>query len=1073
MRKVKLILTVLMVLSGTFAFAQKLTVSGTITDAATGEPLPGAAILIKGSPYGVVADNNGQYTISVEANGTLGFTTIGYQDLEVNVEGRTKIDVALQPDNELLEETIVVAFGSATKESFTGSATVVKSEDIQKTQGSNIIQSLSGKVAGVQMSSSNGAPGSEPTLLIRGYGSIYSGTSPLYVIDGVPFSGDINTIAPSDIESMTVLKDAASSALYGARGANGVVLITTKRANKGEAEISFDMKLGVNQRAMKDYNYIKDPAQYYETHYGALRSYFAENYGEGMAHAYASQALTSTSANGGLGYNIYTLPDGEYLIGTNGKLNPNAKLGAKYTNPIDGNTYLMTPDNWNDYAYKNGARQEYNLTVNGGTEKFKIFASLSYLNNSGIVDKSGFDRLNGRIKAEYQAKKWLKIGANANFSKYNYDQLDNNGESNSTGNIFAFTSQVAPIYPLFARTENGEIYINPKTGLKAYDFGDGTYFPMSRSFITNGNALATTKVDTINSEGNAFGTNGFVEIEFIKGLKLNVNAGYNLDEYRSTTVQNPYYGQFATENGILSKGHGRSYSYNVQQLLTYDNTFGKHTVSALIGHEYYYSESKKLSASKSNMFNQTNLELDGAVVDRSSASSSAGYYNVEGWLARVQYDYAGRYFASASFRRDGSSHFATAKQWGNFWSFGAAWLINKENWFNASWVDLLKIKASVGETGNDSIGSYRYTDLYQILNSANQIGVSFYTKGNPNITWETNINANAGVEFEMFRGRLGGAVELFSRKTRDMLFSFPTAPSIGYTSYYANVGDMVNRGIEFELYGDVVRTKNISLSLNLNGTTFRNEITRLPEERKNLCIDGHNGFASGNYYIGEGLSRYTFYTKEFAGVDPKTGKSLWIKELKEDPEDATKVTGTTTTDKYSEAADRLVGDCIPALYGGFGFNFAAYGVDFSANFTYQIGGLAYDSGYASAVSSPYSAKVGQNFHADVLNAWTPENPNSTIPRFQYNDTDCGSTSSRFLTDASYLNIQNITLGYTFPSKWMQKIKIASLRIFATADNLWYASKRQGLDPRQSLSGSTNATTYSPMRTISGGISIKF
>ena len=360
------------------------------------------------------------------------------------------VKVYMQSDEEVLEEVMVVAYGTAKKSAFTGSAAVVDAGEIGKIQTSNVVNALNNKVAGIQMNTASGQPGSTtPSIRIRGISSINAGNDPLIILDGAPYDGDLNNISNQDIESMTVLKDAASNALYGARGANGVIIITTKKGKSGRARISVDAKYGVNDRATRDYDFVSSPAQYYEMYYGSLKNYYL-NAGQSFAsaHANANSAMLG-DGDMGLNYNIYNTPEGEYLIGTNGKLNPNATLGRLVEN--NGETYLLTPDNWLNEAYRQSARQEYNVSASAGTDRSSFYASISYLNNEGITANSDYERLTGRLKADYKLKDWLKAGANMAYTHYDANSLGEDGSSGSSGNIFAYATQVAPIYPLYIR----------------------------------------------------------------------------------------------------------------------------------------------------------------------------------------------------------------------------------------------------------------------------------------------------------------------------------------------------------------------------------------------------------------------------------------------------------------------------------------------------------------------------------------------------------------------------------------------------------------------------------------------
>ena len=1072
MKKIKLFFLAMAMLVSSLAYGQNLTVTGVVKDSSTGEGVPFASLQIKGTMTGASSDLDGNYSISVPADGVLIFSSVGYITQEVPVAGKAQHNVMLEPDTHVLEETIVVAFGTATKESFTGSATVVKSDDIAKVQASDATRALEGVVAGVQMTTSSGSLGSSPSIMIRGASSINAGTAPLYVVDGIPFEGDMNNINPADIESMTVLKDAASNALYGARGANGVIMITTKKAKHGDAVVNVDAKWGLNTKALKNYDYITDPGQYYEVYYSGLKNFYMNKQGmsEYEAHTQANQIIGGDPDDGGLGYMVYTVPEGQSFIGINGKLNPYATLGRVVD--YNGQSYWLTPDNWLEETYRKSIRHEYNVSVSGTSGNASVLASFGYLNNKGIVDGSDMYRYTARLRADYQAKEYLKVGGNFSYTNFNYNNgNDGEGSSTSTGNVFAIANDIAPIYPLYIRDAMGRI-MTDRYGYKMYDYGNGMNANATRPYMMNSNALQASLLDKNNSEGNAFNGNGYAEVKFLKDFTFTFNAGLGLQEYRVSNVMNMYYGQYATMGGLVAKSHNRSLTLNLQQLLNWNKTInGIHHLSALLGHENYVANSYSLSASKSQMFSMENDELNGAVVDGKSAGSSRGTYNNEGYFARVQYDYLNRIFVSASYRRDASSRFHPDHRWGNFWSLGGGWILNEEAWFpRAPWIDMLKLKASIGSQGNDNIGNYLYTDTYYLSNNNGTPALAFGTKGNKTITWETNTNFNAGVDFEFLRARVTGSIEYFHRNTTDMLYFFPVPASLGYAGYYDNIGDMRNAGVEFSTNVNLVRRDGFNWSVYLNFTHYKNKVTMIPEENKTTTVEGYRGFASSTTFIGEGLPLNTFYMYKYAGVDPETGDALWYMNVKDENGN---VIGREKTATYSQATQYLCDDPTPDLYGGFGTSLDYRGLDFSVSFTYQIGGLSYDSGYASYMASPTNTGAGKNFHRDILNSWTPENRDTDVPRFQYNDQYTAAASDRFLVNASYLNIQNAQIGYTFPQRMTRNMHFNKLRVYVACDNIWYWSCRQGLDPRQSFSGATSNAMNSPVRTISGGFNITF
>ena len=1056
----KLFLLLAALITTITVMAQNQTVSGTVTSA-DGEPLAGATVMGVGTTIGTATDVDGNFTLSLPAKvKKLHVSYVGMNSRDVDITPG-KMTIVLDGTN-MLDEVISVAYGTAKRSAFTGSASVLDASEIEQVQVTNPVDALKGKVSGVQINSASGAPGnSSPTVLIRGISSINAGNSPLIVLDGTPYDGGLDNISTQDIESMTVLKDAASNALYGARGANGVILITTKKGKQGNARVTLDAKWGQNSRAISDYDVISSPAQYYEVFGRALGNYAARVGGYDDA-----RALSFANANliGLLGYNVYSIPQGENMLVDGYKLNPNAVLGNTYT-AADGSEYLLLPDDWSDAIYKNSLRQEYNLSVSQGTDKGSFYASASYLNNEGITINSGYERFTGRLAADLQAKKWLKVGANMSYTHYESKFNGDDGSSSSSGNIFAVNNVLAPIYPLYVRDAQGNI-MKDSNGNTMYDYGDGMNLGLpSRPVFSQANPLSQNILDVSKYTGNAMTASGYAEIRFLRDFKFTTNNSVNLYEQRQTAVTNPFYGQYAESNGIVSKYSTRRIDYTYQQLLNWARQFGDHNINVLLGHENYWNKYSYLYASRSNMLLPGNEELDGAIIDGSSSSYETDYNN-EGWFGRVNYDYDSKYFGSVSLRRDASSRFDPDHRWGTFWSASAAWIISKEAFFQAPWVDMLKLKVSYGEQGNDNIGNFRYINTYTIVNAGGHPAAIPNTLGNKNITWEKGGNLNYGVDFSLFNERLTGTIEGFYRKTSDMLFSFPLPPSYGYTSYYDNVGDMVNKGFEIDLHGDIIRTRDITWSANLNLTWYKNKITRLPEERKTMTVDGVDGYSSGSYFYGEGEPLYTYRIKKFAGVNKENGNSMWYYKDKNTGE-------LKTTETYSQGDFFLCGTALPDVYGGFGTSVNAFGFDFSIDFNYQLGGQVYDGTYAGLMSSPYQQSRGRSFHKDLLNAWTPENNNSNIPYMMYSDQYVTSTSDRFLTSASYLALQNINFGYTIPSKLTKKMEVERIRLYLSCDNVALWSKRKGLDPRQSITGSVTNAYYAPIRTISGGINVTF
>lgn len=1043
--------------------AQSINVKGTVVDD-NGQPVIGASVMIKGTLKGDVTDVSGHFRLDgVKTSDKLSVSCIGM--ISVEVDPQQEMTIHLKTDQQQLDEVLVVAFGQQTKSSFTGSASVVKSETLEKKQLTNVISGLQGEVAGLQMTNNSGSPTATPSIAIRGFGSINAGTSPLIIVDGAPYDGGWNNLNPSDVESITVLKDAASNALYGARGANGVIMITTKKGKSENATITLDAKWGVNSRATQEYDYVTDPGQYYEMYYQALYNYNVRDNGLSAydAHVTANNTLGRPASQGGLGYIVYSVPENEYLIGTNGRLNPHATLGNRVYN--DGKFYTLLPDSWIDEAFRKSLRQEYNLSLSGGNDKLNFYGSLGYLNNKGIAYNSDFERYTARFKTDYQAKKWLKVGASLS-----YTHTDQN-DVNDGDNLFAMVTELAPIYPVYLRDDNGDI-MTDENG-KMYDYGSGENGGAKRpaNLLPARNPLQANELNQNGTKANISTLNGYADITPLEGLKITLNGTVTDNEWNNSSKIQPFYGNTASTypGGYISKTAYQTFTLNFQQIVNYTRQFGRHNVTVMAGHENYRYNYNYVWGDRENMFSYFGTDdLNGAVKVISNGSATS-LYNTEGWFSRAMYNFDEKYFLSASYRRDASSRFHPDHRWGNFYSVGGAWTLNKEDWFNVSWIDMLKLKASWGQQGNDAIGDYRYTDTYSIDNVDGKVALVQSSVGNPDITWETNSNFNTGVEFDIFRSRITGSIEYFRRKTTDMLCFVYVPMSGGYGGSYDNVGDMMNKGVELDLHFNVLRTKDFNWDVNLNATHFKNKLLMLQEDNKKAILDGHPGYVNGSYFYGEGLPIHTFRLKKFAGVS-ETGESLWY-QFNEETGETVKTTSNSNATYYN------CGSADPDLYGGFSTTLSFKGFDLSVNFNYSIGGKAIDYGYMALMSNPSAGDTGFAFHKDLLKAWSETNTDSNIPRFQYAvkdvDTSASALSDRFLTNASTLTLQTINLGYTLPKNWVSKIGLSNLRVYVSGDNLYYWSKRKGFDPRGSFWGSTSTTAYSPMRTFTGGLTVQF
>ncbi len=1065
----------------------KVSVTGKVTDAKTGEPIVGAYVFIKNSNIGVLTAIDGFYTIEIKdekAKTILVYDILGYVRQEIEYKKQKNINVKLEEDTQVLDETIVVAFGTTTKEAFTGSATVIKSDDLKKRQTTNVANALVGSVAGLQMKGASGAPGAGAgSMNIRGIASINAATDPLIIVDGAPYPAGLSNISQNDIESVTVLKDAASAALYGARGAAGVILITTKKAKSKNASINFDMKWGGSTRAIQDYETIESPAEYYKAYYTQLfnrRVY--DGYDKFSANTWANQKMMNE-----LAYNVYTLPEGQSLIGLNGEVNPKAVLGRKY---LGGNneTYYLQPDDWKNAAYKTGFRQEYNLSINGAHNKGGFYASIGYLGDNGIIQYTGYNRLSTRLRADYNATKWLNIDANIAYTHAKKTANPNMGTDFGSNNIMHYTSNIAPIYPIFVRKVNdkGEIYINKdKYGHEQYDYGvqATNYFGLQRPFLATGNPLGSNRYNVDNGLYNTFNGTFSANFKFTDHLSAKIASTVIYKTTSLTSYANGFEGPKMGVKGEVNKQKDESLRTNNLQTLTYNNTWKGHSLNAMIGHEYYTSKYSQLYAAAQGAFSPEILEINAFAEKLQNSESFSSFYNVEGYFLSTSYDYNKKYYASLSYRRDASSKFYKKRRWGNFWSLGGAWIISKEKFLeNVSWIDVLKLKASIGQQGQDGIKDFAYTDVYELSKaSATEMSPKFSRIGNKDITWETTTNFNIGTEFIFWNGRFSGNIETYYKYTKDLLFWLSIPESAGTRGYFGNIGDIANYGVELSLTGTLVKTRNVDWSINLNLAHNKTKILKLPKSK----IEKTGGYTDQGYWyaIGGPLQNRMMY--DYAGVNEK-GQALYYYDEEFIKRDANgkfesaeinkpskNRSGTTT--KKGEATKYAIGSSLPVVFGGFGTTLVIGDFDLSLTFDYQLGGTIYDSRYQALMSPTLNAQgAGSNFHKDWVKSWSVNNKSSNIPYWQYGDEYLAMESTRWLTSASYLNFQSFSIGYNIPLKKLGIKKVLNkCRVYAMGENLGFISARKGLDPRYSFGSSASMNVYSPVCTISGGIQLTF
>ncbi|MBO5445528.1 MAG: TonB-dependent receptor [Muribaculaceae bacterium] len=1072
----KRLLTLMAVMTAIVASALgQRTASGYVYSVSDDQPVVGATVLVKGTTIGTSTDLDGNFTIkNIPANASkLVVSYVGMLAQEVSIGEDLKI--GLHSDAHELDDLMVVAYGTAKKSEYTGAASVVNAETLENRLVTNVTNALNGAVAGVQTLNDNGQPGVGSKVRIRGVGSINASMTPLYVLDGVPYDGDIAALNPSDIESITVLKDAAAAALYGARGANGVILVTTKRGKMGTTKVTVDAKWGANSREVTNYDVISSPATYYELSYAAQRNAALYNlgYDADRAHAYANSQMLSA-----LGYQVYTVPDGETLIGPNGKLNPNATLGYRYGN------YYFTPDDWGKETFRNGLRQEYNVSVSGANDKFNYYFNGGYTKDEGTIKNSSYERLSTRLSVDYNVTKWLKLGTNISYAyaKSDYPRDMDSDSSTSNGNAFYAANNVAPIYPIYVRDAEGNIVYDESYNKPVYDYGDAKSTPLARPIITNGNPAGQLIYDSREYLTDLFNGKWYLKLTPVDGLTLTGTLGYTVNNTRYHMVLNGIYGQFTTQGGNATQESDRTSGLTIQGIANYQHTFNDvHNLQAMVGYESYDYKSEYVQGSGMGLYNPFSWAVNNTLMN--DARRGYGAYNeyaTRGIFGQINYNYDTRYFLTGMYRRDASSRFAPDHRWGNFFSVSAAWDIAKEHFMDAShnWLNQLKLRASFGQQGNDNlwngvgVGSYyyyAYMDQYSIDGTTSWSDGVLAFKGNPDITWETSNSFNIGLDYAFLDGKVTGTLEYFNRQTSDMLYNRPVAPSLGYNTIPMNIGSMRNYGMELEVNYKPIKTDKIDWSINFNGTWINNKILKLAPELNGEWI-------SGSRIYREGESMYQLYLVKYAGVDPATGKSLyWGWDYDKDTNE--KIEGSYhVKDTYDTKDRQCSGNLLPKFYGGFGTNLSLYGFDISVAFSYQAGGKIYDSGYKNLMGSGYSSDYGHAWHKDILNAWTPENRFTDVPRLDATDSYTFSSGNvvtdRALVSSNYLSLNNITVGYTIPASVTKKFGVSALRVYFSGDNIALWSARKGLDPRQDFVSATTST-YTAVRCLSGGIKIEF
>lgn len=1177
----RLISTLLVLLTiGVQAFAQSA-VSGKVTDEA-GEPCVGANVLIKGTTTGTMTDLDGNYSLTdVRKGAILVFSSIGYTSQEVRLGSSSVVNVVLKSDADFLNEVVIVGYGTAKRKDLTGSLTQIDNKLIASQNSSSATKALEGAVPGIVYASVDGQPGNDAGLRVRGLGSTNVGASnALVIIDGVPAQGDnpLSNMNQEDIASITVLKDAASTAIYGSRGANGVILVTTKRGDSGRTKISFQARAGWNtvgsykvgqvDNAAGIYEYLwqsiynsyrygvngagpalnKETGEYYTnignpnvSHDAAaefasqhLFNYIGLNdsFGRNMLGNYMAYNVPgATYTPDGTGSSASSTMTGAYLVGTDGKINPNASL--------------LYDDTYADALLKTGFRQQYDLSASGGSDKEDHYLSLGYLTDPSYVPNSRFERITGRANINVNLFKWLKVGANVGYtrSRTNYQGTywaARNSGSNQ-GNITRYVNGHTPIVPFYAHDAEGN-YIYDKNGDKVRNYlYNSTYSPLGQTGNNYGSTDIMYAMDNDIREDltSTLNTRTYIEIPFLDHFTFRTDFAYDKINRTTTVYYNGTTGRAASMGGYFGKRMNDIEVMNLQHRLTYNQDFGKHHVDAMALFEDSDWEQQTVNWGSADEFIPGFLAA-GNFVGRYYGAGSAptpGYgHDIErmrSWLGRANYIFADKYYVSGSVRRDGSSKFRKENRWGTFWSVGAGWRFTEESFMQDlrdSWLNNGKLRASYGVIGNQNgIGRYQtyrtwgYSTTYQTTNNGtgrptgDSYKLSMGGLVNTQLTWEETKTFDVGLDLTLFN-RIDLTFDWYNRVTGNSQFNQPVSYlAMGQTTLPRNIAELTNRGIELDINADIIRTKDIRWNVAFNITHYTTKLTDLPDDAipahaeglpDGTWEDNQGSWASAggsqqnaNVYLrGIGRDWFNLYMYKYAGIDQSSGLPMYFHRVTEADHAAgkykdTEVGGSVKTTNYANASKYEVGSAIPTFQGGFNTSFSYKNFYVNAQFAYQIGGKFFSRNYAEYLYNVVDAQMYRMMFVskDVKgNTWTPDNTGAGFPMQWYpageNSYFSGTSANggnwsftdESLFSASYLRLKNLTLGYNVSKSLLNKLRIdkvvSNIKVFASSDNLFILSAAKAIDPTMSASGGYNdvdSYTFPNMRTYTIGINLDF
>ncbi len=1072
------------------AQVQARTTNGIVVDAGTGEEIIGATVMPIGGGQGTATDLDGKFTLNVPDNvKTARVSAVGYKEQIVNLTPNMRIQLESTATN--IDEVVVIGYGTATKESLTGSVAVVGSKEIEDRPVTSVTQALEGNAPGVQVNSTTGAPGSSPAIRIRGIGTVTGYSEPQYVVDGVIFNGDLADLNPADIESMTVLKDAASCAIYGVRGSNGVVLITTKKAkNKGHAEVTLTVREGMYTRGLPNYDRLGANEWMEAMFQSKVNELMVLNPGNYPDRATASAYLKENMIGGYLqGHNIYNAPNNE-VYDENGKV---------VASVLPGYTDL----DWWDAVSRTGLRQEYNLNMVAAADKYNLFASVSYLNEKGYMLKTDFERFNGRFNVNFEPTSYLRTGVNMNAS-YQTSQANNGAGSNWVVNPFA-TQFYAPIFPYYAHNEDGSI-IYGEDGKPQWNL---------RGMLDNRNVAYELRLNNTESTGLTVDANAYATAVLPYGFDVTIRGNMSRTNVHGYNYQNNIIGD-AYPLGRLTDSNAQYRSHTFMQNINWHHSYGDdmhlHTLDVVLGHENTTSYSATQSVMMTNQIADGYYAISNFTEAQDTPTGSYGEGRSESYLGRARYNYNDIYFLEASLRRDGSDRFGKDNRWGTFWSVGGSWIISKEKFMHElTWINYLKLRVSYGSVGNYlSAPGLSWASQYVWMNRSNTPMLVRWTTGNSDLQWESQKTLDIGLEGTVFDNRLNFSIGYFDKTSSDLIFDVPIAPSQGNQMFTAetmtvprNIGQLANRGWELSFNGTIMRNQDLQWTASLDMTFLKNKFLKLPYDNKDM--------ANGSQRLSVGHSRYDWFTYHYAGVDQMTGKPLYTfdeaeykyvykdnyneedlqKHWEQNVADAkannalVEINGKTYTTSQAYATRSWRGNALPTVYGSFGTQLSYKNINFGILFTYSLGGKVMDSYYQSLMC--IGSSITSAYHKDVLKAWTEvpagmtaDSPNridkNGVPRTDPTDNNINIPSDRWLTSASWLVLKNINISYTLPARWTNAIQLSSVNVGFSVDNLFTVAGRKGLNPQMTWSGvqgDTSAAGYMTNRVFSFQLTARF